>query len=64
MAMTGIMIFSHIIPVILGFFGVLFIGLGVMDERKEQLIIGIILFVTACFSPFIVLRVIIWMLLF
>jgi uncharacterized membrane protein YtjA (UPF0391 family) len=58
MAMTGTMIFSHIIPVILGFFGILITASGIMDDKKELLVIGIVLFVIACISPFIVLRAI------
>ncbi|WP_409199385.1 hypothetical protein [Methanobrevibacter sp. DSM 116169] len=59
MAMTGTMIFSHIIPVLLGFSGVFLISTGIMDDKKELLVIGIILFITACVSPFIILRTIV-----
>jgi len=57
--MTGTMIFSHIIPIILGFLGIFLIGSGIMDDQKETLIIGVILFITAGISPFIVLQSII-----
>ncbi|MCQ2971747.1 MAG: hypothetical protein MJ209_00380 [archaeon] len=56
MAMTGTTIFSHIIPVIFGIFGVLLTISGVMDEDKSKLILGIFLFAFACISPFIFLR--------
>ena len=56
MAMTGTTIFSHIIPVIFGIFGVLLTISGVMDEDKSKLILGVFLFVFAFVSPFIFLR--------
>lgn len=56
MAVVGTTIFSHIIPIVLGFFGVLYIASGIMDDKKSKLILGIFLFVTAAILPFIVLR--------
>lgn len=56
MATSGTMIFSHIIPVILGFVGLFIVANSIYDDNRELLIIGIILFVVACFSPFILLR--------
>ncbi|MCF0225881.1 MAG: hypothetical protein HUK28_00895 [Methanobrevibacter sp.] len=55
MAMAGTTIFSHIIPVIFGFLGIIFIIAGIMDEKKPSLIVGIILFIIGCILPFIVL---------
>lgn len=52
---TGFIFFSHIIPVILGFMGVLCIITGVMDNRNIATAIGIILFFIAAISPFIIL---------
>lgn len=55
MAMTGSTIFSHIFPVILGFMGVLLIASGIMDNKKANLVLGVILFVLGCILPFIIL---------
>ncbi|KZX16469.1 hypothetical protein MBCUT_08550 [Methanobrevibacter cuticularis] len=57
-AFSGILIFSHIIPVILGFFGILALINGIMDDKKEVTIIGIVLFLIAVSLPFIILPVI------
>lgn len=55
---VGTTIFSHILPVILGFFGILLIISGLLDEKKELWVIGIILFICACIFPFIILNAI------
>ena len=55
---VGTTIFSHILPVILGFFGILLIISGLLDEKKELWVIGIILFVCACIFQFIILSAI------
>ena len=52
---TGTLIFSHIIPVILGFFGVLLLVSGIMDDEERTTIIGVVLFILAAFSPFLIL---------
>lgn len=57
MAFTGITLFSHIIPVILGFFGVLMLIAGTLDENKYKFSIGIILFILAAILPYMILRV-------
>ena len=59
MAIVGTTIFSHIIPVILGFFAVLLIISGALDEDQPKLGLGIALFVIACIFPYIVLSVLI-----
>ncbi|MBQ2652690.1 MAG: hypothetical protein IJF83_03975 [Methanobrevibacter sp.] len=59
MAMIGTTIFSHIIPVILGFFAILFIISGALDENKPKLGLGIALFVIACVFPYVVLSVLV-----
>jgi hypothetical protein len=56
---TGILIFSHIIPIILGFLGVLSIISGVMDRKKVLTAIGTILIFIAGIIPFIILPLII-----
>ncbi len=58
MAFTGITLFSHIIPVVLGFFGVLLLIGGSLDENKYKFSIGILLFILAVALPYIVLRMI------
>lgn len=56
MALTGITLFSHIIPVILGFFGVLLLIGGILDEKKFKTIAGIVIFVMGAILPYIILR--------
>ncbi|BBL61251.1 MAG: hypothetical protein ISP01_08860 [Methanobrevibacter arboriphilus] len=56
---TGTLIFSHIIPAVLGFFGVLLLISGIMDNEKKITIIGALLFIIAAISPFIVLHFVI-----
>ena len=57
MAFTGITLFSHIIPVILGFFGVLMLIAGKLYQNKYKFSIGIILFILAAILPYMILRV-------
>ena len=59
MAIVGTTIFSHIIPVIFGFFAILLIISGSLDEDKPKLYLGIILFIVACIFPYVVLRALI-----
>lgn len=56
MAFTGITLFSHILPVRFGFFGVLLIIAGTLDENKYKFVVGTILFVLAAVLPYIILR--------
>ncbi|MDR0912704.1 MAG: hypothetical protein LBM96_08930 [Methanobrevibacter sp.] len=55
MATSGTLFFSHIIPVILGLIGILFLGNGIMQDEKKLTIIGIVLFLIGCFVPYIIL---------
>ena len=55
---TGTLLFSHIIPPILGFFGVLLIIAGIMDDEKQLALMGIGVFIVAAISPFIFLSLI------
>lgn len=55
MANGFIIIFSHILPLIIGFFSILLIINGIMDEQKHISILGIILFLVASIGPFLVL---------
>ena len=59
MAIVGTTIFSHILPVVLGFFGVLFIISGSLDEDQPKLGLGIALFIIACVFPYVVLTVLV-----
>lgn len=59
MAMVGTTIFSHILPVIFGFFGLLLIISGSLDEDQPKLGLGIALFVMACIFPYLVLSVLV-----
>lgn len=59
MAMVGTTIFSHILPVIFGFFGLLLIISGTLDEDQPKLGLGIALFVIACIFPYVVLSVLV-----
>ncbi|OWT32843.1 hypothetical protein BGI41_05500 [Methanobrevibacter sp. 87.7] len=56
MAVTGTLLFSHVLPVLLAFFGILFLISGIMDNNKYKLGLGLFLFVFAAISPFIFLR--------
>ncbi len=59
MAVIGTTIFSHIIPVILGFFAVIVIISGALEEKKVTLALGIILFALACAFPYVILNAIV-----
>ncbi|WP_081738406.1 hypothetical protein [Methanobrevibacter oralis] len=56
MAVVGTTIFSHILPVIFGFFSFLLVISGILDDNKPKLGLGIALFIIACIFPYIVLR--------
>ncbi|MCL2688102.1 MAG: hypothetical protein FWE58_06160 [Methanobrevibacter sp.] len=55
---TGTLIFSHILPAVLGFFGIILLIAGIMDDEREVTFMGIGLFIIACISPFIILNLI------
>ena len=59
MAIVGTTIFSHILPVIFGFFAVVLIISGFLEENRPKLALGIILFVMACIFPYVVLSVLV-----
>ncbi|MGN0177561.1 MAG: hypothetical protein ACI389_06990 [Methanobrevibacter sp.] len=59
MAMIGTTIFSHILPVICGFFGIVMIISGSLENSNSKLALGIILFIIACVFPYVVLSVLI-----
>lgn len=53
--MEGFLLFSHVIPAILAFFGILLIANGIMDRRNEYTIGGVVLFFGAGVLPFLIL---------
>lgn len=59
MAIIGTTIFSHILPVICGFFAFVLIISGSLEENRPKLGLGIALFIIACVSPYLVLSVLV-----
>lgn len=59
MAIVGTTIFSHIIPVILGFTSIVLIISGFLEENNPKLALGIVLFIMACIFPYAVLSVLV-----
>ena len=59
MAIVGTTIFSHILPVIFGFFGIILIISGALDEDKVKLGLGVVLFIIACVFPYVILSVLV-----
>lgn len=59
MAIVGTTIFSHILPVICGFFAIVLIISGSLEENKPKLGLGIVLFVIACVFPYVILSVLV-----
>ena len=59
MATIGTTIFSHILPVILGFLALIMIISGSLEESKTKLGLGITLFVIACLLPYVIFRMLI-----
>ena len=59
MAIIGTTIFSHILPVVLGFLAIVMIISGSLEENKSKLGLGIVLFIMACAFPYVVLSVLV-----
>ena len=59
MAIVGTTIFSHILPVVFGFFALLLIISGSLEDDKAKLGLGVALFIIACVFPYVVLRVLV-----
>ena len=59
MAIIGTTIFSHILPVIFGFFALILIISGSLEDNNPKLGLGVALFVIACVFPYLVLSVLI-----
>ena len=49
------LLFSHIIPPILAFIGIIIITTGIMDSNNRHTLLGIIIFLIAGLSPFVIL---------
>ncbi len=49
------LIFSHILPPILAFIGVIVITTGIMDDKFRQTLMGIGFFLLAALLPFVIL---------
>ncbi|HTX61470.1 MAG TPA: hypothetical protein VMC48_04115 [Methanobacterium sp.] len=52
------LIFSHIIPPILAFIGIIAITSGIMEDNNRNTILGIAIFLIGGLSPFIILPMI------
>lgn len=59
MALVGTTIFSHILPVICGFFSFVLVISGALEENNYKLGFGIVLFIVACAFPYVVLSVLV-----
>lgn len=53
----GSILFTHILPAIMGFVGIIFLANGIMDSDDKIAIIGAVLFALAIFLPFIILPI-------
>ncbi|BDZ68147.1 hypothetical protein [Methanobacterium ferruginis] len=51
----GSLLYSHIIPPVLAFIGVILLCSGIMDRKTNYAIAGIILFFAAGILPFLIL---------
>lgn len=59
MAIVGTTIFSHILPVIFGFLGILLVISGSLEEDNVKLGLGVVLFIIACTFPYLILSVLV-----
>ena len=59
MAFVGTTIISHILPVICGFFALVLIVSGSLEENNPKLGLGIALFIIACAFPYLILSVLV-----
>ncbi|WP_304124395.1 hypothetical protein [Methanosphaera cuniculi] len=51
----SVIVYSEIIPTLLALAGVYFIGTGILDHKRSQAVLGILLFFAAVIVPFIIL---------
>ncbi|MDO5834916.1 MAG: hypothetical protein Q4P17_00245 [Methanobacterium sp.] len=54
----GSLLYSHIIPPVLAFIGIILLCSGIMDRKRNYTIAGIVLFFAAGLLPFLILPVI------
>jgi len=52
---SGFLIYSHVLPGIIGFLGILLIANGIMDRKTQYTIGGVTLFFVAGILPFLIL---------
>ncbi|OPX58520.1 MAG: hypothetical protein A4E25_01632 [Methanobacterium sp. PtaB.Bin024] len=55
----GSLLYSHVIPIILAFVGVILLCSGIMDRKRNFTIAGIVLFFAAGTLPFLILPLVI-----
>lgn len=55
---TGSLIYSHILPAILGFLSIIFLCNGIMDDNKIYTIVGVVMFFSAGLLPFVILPIV------
>jgi len=53
---SGFLIYSHVLPGIIGFLGILLIANGIMDRKTHYTIGGVALFFAAGILPFLILQ--------
>lgn len=54
---TSSLLFSHIIPPILAFIGIIAITTGIIDKKNQYTLLGFGLFFIAVISPFLIIPV-------
>jgi len=54
--LTGSVFYSHVMPAIVGFLGIILICNGMMDDKRSQVLVGVLLFFVAGLLPFFILR--------
>lgn len=55
---SGFLIYSHVLPAVLGFLSILLIANGIMDRKTQYTIGGVALFFAAGILPFLLLPII------
>ena len=55
MANSFVIIFSHIIPPIMGFIGIILMSTGIMDKNNQYTLACIVIFFAAGIIPFLIL---------
>jgi hypothetical protein len=55
MANSFVIVFSHIIPPIMGFIGIILMCTGIMDKNNQYTLAGIVIFFAAGIIPFLIL---------